>query len=118
MSDFEITTQTVQEMTVVNVLGFLDAHTFEYMQEALDRLFSANRIKIAINLDKVEYISSAGAGVFIGAMGKAQDMGGDIVLINPQPNVLEVFELLGLTSILPFAKSVKEALAYFKKPKS
>lgn len=113
MTDFEINIHEAHGVTMVDVLGFLDAHTFESMQDTLDRVFAANKFKIAINLEKVDYISSAGAGVFIGALGKAQEGNGDIVLMNPRPTVLEVFDLLGLTQIFTFAKSQKEAIAHF-----
>ncbi len=113
MTDFEIHISEIRGVTMVDVLGFLDAHTFESMQETLDRVFAADKFKIAINLEKVDYISSAGAGVFIGALGKAQEGQGDIVLMNPRPTVLEVFDLLGLTQIFTFVKSRKEAVAHF-----
>ena len=55
------------------------------------------------------YISSAGAGVFIGALSEAQENGGDIVLLKPAPSVLEVFELLGLTQIFTIEEDEEEA---------
>ncbi len=113
MTDFEINIHEAHGVTMVDVLGFLDAHTFESMQDTLDRVFAANKYKIAINLEKVDYISSAGAGVFIGALGKAQEGNGDIVLMNPRPTVLEVFDLLGLTQIFTFVNSQKEAVTHF-----
>jgi anti-sigma B factor antagonist len=115
MTDFEINITEQSGVTMVDVLGFLDAHTFESMQETLDRVFAANKFRIAINLENVDYISSAGAGVFIGALGKAQEGGGDIVLMNPRPTVMEVFDLLGLTQIFTFLKSPKEASAHFSR---
>ncbi len=101
------------ELVVVHVGGFLDAHTFEQMEEKIESLFDRGIHKVIVNLEKVNYISSAGCGVFIGAIGEAQDHGGDIVLLNPTPNVMEVFELLGLTQIFSFAKTVDEARGCF-----
>lgn len=118
MPDFEINTTDAGGVTVVNVLGFLDAHTFEYMQETLERIFTNGKHHIAINLEKVDYISSAGAGVFIAALGRAQELGGDILLMNPRPTVLEVFDLLGLTQIFNFVKSTNEAIEFFRKQKA
>ena len=56
---------------------------------------------------------SAGAGVFVGAIGRAKDNGGDIVFLKPSPNVKEVFDLLGLTAIFRFAETREGAVGCF-----
>jgi len=91
--------------------GFLDAHTFEQLDEAIMDLFDKDIHRIVADLSGVEYISSAGAGVFIGSLATAQENEGNIVLLNPTPNVREVFELLGLSQIFNLVESRDEAVA-------
>ena len=98
---------------LINVSGFLDAHTFGEMENEIDNLFRKQIYKIIVRLDEVDYISSAGAGVFIGAIGTATSNGGNIVLLSPSPSVKEVFDLLGLSQIFPVVSAEKEALSYF-----
>ena len=93
--------------------GFLDAHTFEEMENLISSVFRQNCFKIIVKLEKLDYISSAGAGVFVGAIGRAKDNGGDIVFLKPSPNVREVFHLLGLSMIFQFASTREEAEACF-----
>lgn len=105
-----------QEMTdsgvcILRLEGFLDAHTFEELDEQVGELFDAGTFKIVADLGGVEYISSAGAGVFIGSLAIAQEGGGDIIIINPLPNVQEVFDLLGLSQIFRIMGSEDEAIA-------
>ncbi len=100
-------------IVVVKVTGYLDAHTFEQMESQISALFDRELYKIIVDLEEVEYISSAGCGVFIGAISDAKDNDGNIVLLRPTSHVMEVFELLGLNQIFKFANDRKQAIAVF-----
>ncbi len=93
--------------------GFLDAHTFEEMENVVSSVFRQGCYKLIVKLEKLDYISSAGAGVFVGAIGRAKDNNGDIVFLKPSANVKEVFDLLGLSAIFRFAETRAEAEACF-----
>ena len=114
MPDFEIQTKKLQNsITFISVRGFLDAHTFEEMERTINDLFEERNHKLVVDLSRLDYISSAGAGVFIGAIGTAQENDGNIILIKPSANVKEVFDLLGLSQIFSFADTVEEAVRCF-----
>lgn len=114
MSEFNIQTAELDGGIVrFDVEGFLDAHTFERMQRAIDGRFEQGQHRLVINLEHVRYISSAGAGVFIGATHTAQENDGNIVFLNPTDNVKEVFDLLGLSRIFTFADSEELAVSSF-----
>jgi anti-sigma B factor antagonist len=98
------------ETSALRLVGFLDAHTFEQLDELVTDLFQQGVYRVVVDLSGLEYISSAGAGVFIGNLAAAQEMGGNIVLVNPTPNVREVFDLLGLSQIFTITGSREEAL--------
>ncbi|MFH1422516.1 MAG: STAS domain-containing protein [Planctomycetota bacterium] len=100
-------------IVLISASGFLDAHTFGEMENLIEDLFKKRVYKIIVQLDKLDYISSAGAGVFIGAKGTATSHGGDIVILSPSPNVKEVFDLLGLSQIFPIAYKRESAIEYF-----
>jgi len=101
------------DIILIKASGFLDAHTFEEMEKEIEDLFRQRIFKIIVRLDELDYISSAGAGVFIGAVGTATANGGNIVLLNPSSNVKEVFDLLGLSQIFPIVFQEDEAVSYF-----
>jgi anti-sigma B factor antagonist len=115
MPDFSISNETIDGgIDIVKVSGFLDAHTFEQLEESINNLFSQGRYKVLIDLGSVGYISSAGAGVFIAALSESEENGGRIVLLNPTKGVLDVFDLLGLTQIFSVAGSPDEAVGMFE----
>jgi anti-anti-sigma factor len=115
MPAFSIKTDRMDgKTTLLSIEGFLDAHTFERLEEEINGLFAEGTYRLVVDISGVDYISSAGAGVFIGAITEAQENGGDIVLVNPTPNVLDVFDLLGLTQIFQICKTKEEALGAFR----
>ena len=114
MSDLRIKTDTLDDGTIILATeGYLDAHTFEDLEKTFQSLFEENVYQVIVDLEKLDYISSAGCGVFIGAIGTAQENNGNVVLLNPSDSVREVFDLLGLTQIFPFAENVEAAQGSF-----
>jgi len=112
MSGLKILIDEVQRGIVrIELEGFLDAHTFEEFENVLEDLFRQKKFRLMMDLHKLRYISSAGAGVFIGALGTCQDNVGNIALIHPSPEVKEIFDLLGVFHIFPIASTTEEALA-------
>lgn len=99
---------------LVDVRGTLDAHTHAELEKRLRELIERGRVKIIAQLDHLTYISSAGAGVFVGAAGAAREKGGDIVFLRPQAAVREVFDLLGLSQIFEYADDRESALLALK----
>lgn len=111
MAEFKILkSQLKNGIVMLTVQGFLDAHTFEELEKTINELFENNTYRLVVDLSGLDYISSAGAGVFIGAIGTAQDNNGDIVLVKPSSNVKEVFDLLGLSQIFTFKETPDEAV--------
>ena len=94
--DFTIEKDLLPDKVVVvlRITGYLDAHTHERLEEALADLFAQGHYRLIVDLAKLEYISSAGMGVFIATLSEAQEHGGNIVLMNPTTNVRDVLDLL------------------------
>lgn len=114
MNDLEVRTRLLPGgIVVLSVEGALDAHTYEILEAAVLGLFDEGFSRLVVDLTRLRYITSAGAGVFIGSIGMAQECGGDLVLVRPQPNVEQILELLGLTRIFAIERSVEDAAGRF-----
>lgn len=85
---------------VLTCSGSLDTYTFELLDEKLDSLFSQGCSRVLVDLSKVVRISSAGAGVLVASMKVAQQNGGSMAVVTCSKELLEVFDLLGLSSVL------------------
>ena len=100
-----------RDVVLIELEGYLDAHTFDDLETLFEELFQRGNHRFMVDISKLRYISSAGAGVFISALGVCQDNKGNIALIRPGPEVREIFDLLGVFHIFPVASTPEEALA-------
>lgn len=101
------------DCTVVDVEGFLDAYTVAELEEAFNLLIKDKKFKLIVNLAKLDYISSAGLGTFMGVIDEIRDNDGDIVLANLSPKIYKVFDLLGFSELFEIVNNEAEAVAKF-----
>ncbi len=95
----------------VKVEGRLDATSSIEAQKELERILDADSSKMLVDLSGLEYISSAGLRVLLVVAKKMQQKGGKIVLAALTPNVKEVFEISGFSSIFKIFDTVEESTA-------
>ncbi len=68
------------------------------LEKVMNSLLERRRYNIIIDLGGVDYISSAGWGIFISNIREIRQHSGDIKLARMIPNVYEIFELLNSTA--------------------
>lgn len=100
-------------VSIIRVGGYIDTTTSSELERALDSLLKSGVYFIIIDLGNVDYISSAGWGIFISEIKGIRERGGDLKLARMIPDVYEVFELLEFNYILKSFNTVEEALADF-----
>jgi len=102
-------------ISVIKVGGYIDTTTSAELEHSLEALLDGNNFTIIIDLSNVDYISSAGWGIFISEIKGIREKGGDLKLIGMIPDVYEVFELLEFHYILKAFDTIEEAVADFDK---
>jgi len=105
----EINTHTEEDIQVIDVAGEIDASSSIELDNALNHA-SKNFKKILIDLGQLEYISSAGLGVFISYLEELKKEEVKLVIYGLQEQVSEVFEILGLQHLMNISGSKEEAL--------
>jgi hypothetical protein len=78
-----------------------------------ESLLRRGRYRIVVDLAGVDYISSAGWGIFISHIKDVRDNSGDVKLANMVSDVREIFELLEFDKVLEAYSSVESAVARF-----
>lgn len=106
-----VTTRTVQDITIVALAGNLDSNTSPQAQAAIDAILAAGGKKLVIDFTTLDYISSAGLRVLLGAAKRLQGSGGALRLFGLNDTVREVFEISGFSKILAVKANEGEALA-------
>ena len=90
-------TQNGSELTL-SVEGRLDTTTAPQLEECLKGSYEG-LTKLTLDLATLDYISSAGLRVLLGAQ-KTMSKQGEMLIANPNESVNEVFEITGFTDIL------------------
>lgn len=95
------------------VEGEVDASSSIHLDNSLNEALS-NNSKIVVDLSKLEYISSAGLGVFMSYLQQLETDNIHLVLCGLSEKVLEVFQILGLDQLIEICDTKLEALAKMK----
>jgi anti-sigma B factor antagonist len=103
------------DISIIRVGGYIDTTTSSELERALDSLLKAGVFRIIIDLGNVDYISSAGWGIFISEIKGIRERGGDLKLSKMIPDVYEVFELLEFNYILKAFDTIEDAIRSFDK---
>jgi anti-sigma B factor antagonist len=103
-------------LCVVAPSGELDAHTAPEFEAALLHALAQGDARLVVDGAGLDYVSSAGLGVFMACLEPAREAGGDLKVAALSPRVFEVFSLLGFPEVLDMAPTVAEAVARFSTP--
>ncbi len=113
MSDFKIALRDSERVSIVDLKGYLDAHTAPELESTLQQLITSQKYNIIVNFRDLNYISSAGLGVFMAFIEDVRQKKGDIKLSNMTPKVYNVFDLLGFPILYEIYKDEQEAISKF-----
>ncbi len=105
----EITTRTQDDVTIVALAGNLDSVTSPEAQQALDTILAGGGRKIALDFTALDYISSAGLRVLLGAAKRLGAAGGALRTFGLNATVREVFDISGFSTILAVFPDETEA---------
>ncbi|MEJ2054495.1 MAG: STAS domain-containing protein [Calditrichaceae bacterium] len=117
MSGFDVSRSDFDSISVLHLSGFLDAHTVPVFEESIQKLIKQEIYNIIVNMENLDYISSAGLGVFMGFIEEIREQGGDIKLSNLSPKVYKVFDLLGFPALFEIFEDESEAKSKFSDSK-
>lgn len=109
----DIKDKQVNGITVISLTGSIDAMTAPQITEFIQRQVSNGNIKLVADLQGVDYTSSAGLRVLLGAIKETRAQGGDIRLAGTQPDVQKVLNLSGFTNILKVFGEVDAAVSSY-----
>jgi anti-sigma B factor antagonist len=113
MAEFNTSILNKGDVSIINLKGYLDAHTAPTLENNFTQLIDTNRYKIVVNFDELAYISSAGLGVFMAYIEKIRENSGDIKLSNMSDKVYNIFDLLGFPLLYEIFKTEDEAIEKF-----
>ncbi len=105
----DISTTKEEDKTIVFIKSKINAITAPELEKYLKDLLEQGTLKLILDFSGVEYISSAGLRAILVITKLLKVKGGNIILASLKPEVKNVFEISGFTSIIPVASNIEEA---------
>jgi anti-sigma B factor antagonist len=109
----EMQDKQVNGVTVLSLKGSIDAMTAPKITDYIHGLVAKGNIKLVADFSGVDYTSSAGLRVLLGAIKETRAQSGDMRLTGVQHDVLKVLTLSGFTNILKMFDDVDAAVASY-----
>jgi anti-sigma B factor antagonist len=94
---------------VLALIGEIDASSSIELDLAIAKSVGEGVSKILVDCSSLEYISSAGLGVFMSYIEEFKDKNIKMVLFGMNDKVANTFEILGLNELLTISKDKPEA---------
>jgi len=99
-----------KDCIVVGVEGRMDAVSAPEFEKFLNNLIDEGALKVVVDLEALDYISSAGLRSILITAKKIQSKNGEILIASLHDTVKEIFEISGFSTIIPIHASVDAAL--------
>ena len=113
LNPFTLQRRMQDDLAVISVEGYLDAHTAPEFEQAIQSEVDAGHVRLITDCSKLTYISSAGLGVFMGFIEEVREQGGDIKICSLSPKVRQVFEILGFQELYDLCDDLPSAVQRF-----
>lgn len=113
MSDFKIALREAPNVQIIDVAGYLDAHTAPLLENTFSKLIEEQKYKLIVNFTELNYISSAGLGVFMAYIEKIRNNSGDIKMTNLKDKIFNIFDMIGFPLLYEIYSNEIEAVNKF-----
>jgi len=104
---------SVEGCLVLVLSGYIDTYNSNFFQKQVQRAIEAGFTRLIFNCGSLNYVSSTGIGSFTAFLKTVKPLDGNVVLLNIQPKVYEVFQLLGFSQVFTIKDTLQSAISFF-----
>ena len=104
--------QKAKNAFVVAPSGQIDSNTYRILEDELDAILAKNPSLIALDLAKVDYLSSAGIRIILKTKKFLTANDGKLVFMHLQPQIRKVFEIIEALPSMRVFKDIDEMDEY------
>lgn len=109
----EISQKAYKHCTVVKAEGRVDSETAVALQNTFAHLLDQGRPNIVFDMSGVEFMSSAGFRVLLGAQKRAKELSGEVVLAQVPDLIKDSLDLTGFTPLFTMYDDLTDAVGHF-----
>jgi anti-anti-sigma factor len=104
----------IEGCLVLYLSGYIDTYNSNFFQKRIQKAIENGFIRLIFQCGGLNYVSSTGIGSFTAFLKSTKPRGGDLVLLEIQPKVYEVFQLLGFSQFFNIKENLEEAINFFR----
>jgi anti-anti-sigma factor len=94
----------------VNLAGRMDMEGVQAIDMKLTALTFIKKGLVLVDLSEVNFLVSLGIRILLSSTKALTSRGGYLALCNPQPNVLEVLNISGVSTLIPIYDNQEQAV--------
>jgi len=103
---------------MLSLTGYIDTYNSNFFQKRIQKAIEGGFVRLIFQCSGLNYVSSTGIGSFTTFLKAVKPQGGDLVLLDIQPKVFEVFQLLGFSQFFNIRDSVEDSIMFFNSDKT
>ena len=104
---------SVDGCLILHLSGYIDTYNSSFFQKRVSRAVETGFTRLIFHCGGLNYVSSTGIGSFTSFLKMVKPRSGDLVLLEIQPKVYEVFQLLGFSQFFTIKDNLDEAVEFF-----
>ena len=108
-----ITEREQNGVTIFTLEGRVDSEGAVDLDLALQAATSDDKFKLVLNMSQVRYINSAGLRTLADILTQCKEQEGDLKLVDLNPKVQRVLQIIGFDKFFSIYTSLEDALANF-----
>lgn len=108
-----ITEREQDGVTIFVLEGRVDSEGAVDLDLALQTATSEGKFKLILDMSQVRYINSAGLRTLADILTQSQEQAGDLKLVDLNPKVKRVLQIIGFDKFFSIYATMEEALAEF-----
>ena len=103
--DENVSVSVENAATVVSLSGEIDHHNALAFRSDIDKLIYETRPKkLVLDLEKIDFMDSSGLGLIMGRYSLVKELGGELLVRNPNAGVLKICKLAGMERLIRIEK--------------
>lgn len=103
---------------MMTLTGYIDTYNSNFFQKRVQKVIEGGFVRLIFQCSGLNYVSSTGIGSFTTFLKTVKPQGGDLVLLDIQPKVYEVFQLLGFSQFFNIKENLDESISFFNSDQS
>ncbi len=104
----------IEGCLVLFLTGYIDTYNSNYFLKRVNKAIEAGFVRLVFHCGGLNYVSSTGIGSFTSFLKSVKPRGGDLVLLEIQPKVYEVFQLLGFSQFFNIKDNLDDSVDFFR----